>query len=79
MENKNLTICDIKTFQKLYSKLADAIHKYIEHRYPEINDFWIDSFDIFDETIIVEVVSEDACYDFDIIIDNLINYCNNEN
>lgn len=73
-----MTIGDIKTFQELNNKIADCIFNYIEIRHPELIDFWIDSWDAFESTIMVEIGTEDGYFEFDILIDDLINVCNNE-
>ena len=76
MENKVLTHLDITTFVDLNSKIIDGICKYVEHNHPELYDFWIESWDIFDNRIHIEIGSEEYI-DGAVDIDEFLKICNN--
>lgn len=76
MENKGLTRLDIATFLDLDCKIVDAICKYIECNHPELNDFWVESFDILGNTIHIEVGSEEYYIDDAVDIDEFLKIYN---
>ena len=77
MENKGLTRLDIAAFVDLNSKIIDSIYKYIEHKYQNVCDFWLDSWDILDDKIHFEFGTEDG-YIADVVdIDEFLKNCNN--
>ena len=77
MENKVLTRLDIATFLDLDCKIVDAIYKYIECNHPELNDFWVESWDILGNRIHIEVCSEEYSIDDAVDIDEFLKICNN--
>ena len=77
MENKVLTHLDITTFVDLNGKIVDAIYKYVEHKYPNIKDFWVDCWDILDNHIYIEVGSEESYIEDVVDIDEFLKISNN--
>lgn len=77
MENKVLTHLDITTFVDLNGKIVDAIYKYVEHKYPNIKDFWVDCWDILGNRIHIEVGSEEEYIEDAVDIDEFLKICNN--
>ena len=76
MENKVLTRLDIATFLDLDCKIVDVIYKYIECNHPELNDFWVESWDILGNRIHIEVGSEEYYIDDAVDIDEFLKICN---
>ena len=76
MENKVLTHLDITTFVDLNSKIVDAIYKYIECNHPELNDFWVESWDILGNHIHIEIGSDECFIDDAVNIDEFLKICN---
>ena len=76
MENKNLTANDIQTFKDLNGKIVDAIYKYVEHKYPNINDFWLEGWDILGDHIHFEFGSEEEYIDDAVDIDEVLKIYN---
>ena len=77
MENKVLTHLDITTFVDLNCKIVDSIYKYIECTHPELNDFWVDFWDISDNRIHIEVGSDEHYIAYAVDIDEFLKFCNN--
>ena len=77
MENKGLTKSDITTFNDLNSKIIDGIYKYIEHKYQNICDFWIEGWDILGDHIHFEFGSEEEYIEGSVDIDEFLKICNN--
>ena len=77
MDRKVLTISDITTFNDLNSKIIDGIYKYVEHKYPNIKDFWVDCWDILDNHIYIEVGTEESYIEDVVDIDEFLKICNN--
>lgn len=76
MENKVLTHLDITTFVDLNSRIIDAIYKYIEHKYQNVCDFWLDSWDILGDRILFEFGSDDGYIEDAVYIDEFLKNCN---
>ncbi len=80
MENKGLTRLDIATFSDLNSKILDSIYKYIEHKYQNINDFWLEDWYMLGlcERIHIEFGTDDGSTIEDTVnIDEFLKICNN--
>ena len=77
MENKVLTHLDITTFVDLNSKIIDGIYKYIEHKYQNICDFWLDCWDILGDRIHFEFGTDDGYIEDAVDIDEFLKICNN--
>ena len=76
MENKNLTANDIQTFKELNSKIVTAIYKFVEYKHPELNDFWVDSWDILGNRIHIEIGSDEYYIDDAVDIDEVLKIYN---
>ena len=80
MENKVLTHLDITTFVDLNSKILDSIYKYIEHKYQNINDFWLEDWYTLGlgKRIHIEFGTDgDGSIEDTVDIDEFLKICNN--
>ena len=77
MENKVLTHLDITTFVDLNSKIIDGIYKYIEYKYQNVCDFWLDCWDILGDRIYFEFGTDDGYFEDAVDIDEFLKNCNN--
>ena len=79
MENKGLTRLDIASFAYLNSKIIDSIYKYIEHKYQNIKDFWLEDWYTlgFGERIHIEFGTDDGSIEDTVNVDEFLKICNN--